>query len=631
MDGVQNGDEVDVDCGGERCLKCKLGALCQISSDCRSGFCDPAETACAPLHCGSGVMDGDETDVDCGGPSCAARCPLSAQCATNADCASGFCSTDGKCLPAIEIERLQYLAPASCSDGKLSDGETDVDCGGDSCIPCPAFSRCSRDADCADGGKCGDDRVCRAAHCSDGARDHREADTDCGGADCAGCAFGQSCAVDGDCASKRCDLSTSLCLESTCNDGLQNGAETDVDCGGSGCKPCARNALCFENADCASGFCDSRRGSVCRPASCGNGMQDADEADVDCGGESCGSCASLMACERHADCDTKFCLDSVCREMSCGDGIRDLDESDIDCGGPNCAKCALRARCFDHNDCTSGFCDPKDNRCRALECGDGTQNGRETDVDCGGDDCVACELGSSCEGNEDCASITCVDATCVAHSCTNGVQDGEETGMDCGGPFCVPCGNGHGCEADEDCASSYCDAILGSCAVRPSPADSIIDCDGRTLFNDNCKSAGKGYQTCSQHFSDDVCDDGFFTSDDGTVLNFNCPKFNCDNFACGACRDEQGLPAVSGVDREWLHNMSITSAFAADWRRDHVVSQYVLLFRVLWLLRPDRRLEPCKRKLCEHEQCPRVRRRKASSLSRQRAFPGRSRLALRPH
>ena len=101
-------------------------------------------------------------------------------------------------------------------------------------------------------------------------------------------------------------------------------------------------------------------------------MQDADEADVDCGGESCGSCAFLMACERHADCDTKFCLDSVCREMSCGDGIRDLDESDIDCGGPNCAKCATR-RCFDHNDCTSGFCDPKDNRCRALECGDGTQ------------------------------------------------------------------------------------------------------------------------------------------------------------------------------------------------------------------------------------------------------------------
>ena len=34
----------------------------------------------------------------------------------------------------------------------------------------------------------------------------------------------------------------------------------------------------------------------------------------------------------------------------------------------------------------------------------------------------------------------------------------------------------------------------------PSPADSIIDCDGRTLFNDNCKSAGKDIRRAASIF-----------------------------------------------------------------------------------------------------------------------------------
>ena len=45
----------------------------------------------------------------------------------------------------------------------------------------------------------------------------------------------------------------------TCNDGLKNGSETDVDCGGS-CKRCGNGRSCLVANDCASGTCT---GGVC--------------------------------------------------------------------------------------------------------------------------------------------------------------------------------------------------------------------------------------------------------------------------------------------------------------------------------------------------------------------------------
>ncbi len=71
-DGVQNGNETGVDCGGPDCPACPT--------------------------CTDGILNGNETDVDCGGPDCPA-CP-------------------------------------TCSDGIQNGDETGVDCGGSSCPPC---------------------------------------------------------------------------------------------------------------------------------------------------------------------------------------------------------------------------------------------------------------------------------------------------------------------------------------------------------------------------------------------------------------------------------------------------------------------------------------------------------------
>ena len=47
----------------------------------------------------------------------------------------------------------------------------------------------------------------------------------------------------------------------SCTDGLFNGHETDIDCGGPDCTACAIGRACMVDADCESGICDD---GVCR-------------------------------------------------------------------------------------------------------------------------------------------------------------------------------------------------------------------------------------------------------------------------------------------------------------------------------------------------------------------------------
>jgi len=44
-----------------------------------------------PPPCANGIKDGLETDVDCGGGSCETKCELDSSCINNADCNSGIC------------------------------------------------------------------------------------------------------------------------------------------------------------------------------------------------------------------------------------------------------------------------------------------------------------------------------------------------------------------------------------------------------------------------------------------------------------------------------------------------------------------------------------------------------------
>ena len=233
----------------------------------------------------------------------------------------------------------------------------------------------------------------------------------------------------------------------TCDDGIQNGDETGVDCGGADCAPCTCDGVDvtvtvnFDNypeetsweissgnttvfnggtypnapdgstssfSQCLADGCytftmsDSYGDGLC--CSYGTGSYTvSDESDnILASGASFGGSES-----------TDFCVTSVGGpEPTCEDGEQNGDETGVDCGGADCPACAT--------------------------CDDGIQNGTETGVDCGGSctACVTCDDGIQ-NGTE--TGVDCGGSCAACATCDDGIQNGTETGVDCGGPDCSPC------------------------------------------------------------------------------------------------------------------------------------------------------------------------------------------------
>lgn len=135
-DDIKNGDETDIDCGGPSCQVCSIGKGCLANTDCLSDVCTNGRCDDSSIYptCSDGILNGVETDTDCGG-LCPSRCPLGAKCVLGTDCATMAC-VSGKCQTA------------TCSDGAKNGTETDIDCGG-ACAPCGVGKACMAAGDCA--------------------------------------------------------------------------------------------------------------------------------------------------------------------------------------------------------------------------------------------------------------------------------------------------------------------------------------------------------------------------------------------------------------------------------------------------------------------------------------------------
>lgn len=197
-----------------------LGACvgCIVGADCASGVCQ--SSACVAPTCGDLVMNGGESDVDCGGPSCA-QCPDGAACGVGSDCQSGVCGA-GACQTA------------SCFDFVANGGETDIDCGGP-CGACPVGQGCALGSDCLSGVCQGG--ICQSPTCADGAQNQGESDVDCGGVNCPYCIDGDACFANSDCTSHICNGGTcctqqpqALLCAGLC--GTITSCGLPVDCGG---------------------------------------------------------------------------------------------------------------------------------------------------------------------------------------------------------------------------------------------------------------------------------------------------------------------------------------------------------------------------------------------------------------
>ena len=93
-DGIMNGAETDVDCGGPVCGRCTRGSQCSVDQDCGSDQCEVTSAGKICTSCFNGLRDGAETGVDCGGAVCAQKCEVGGACRSDSDCMTGKCGTD---------------------------------------------------------------------------------------------------------------------------------------------------------------------------------------------------------------------------------------------------------------------------------------------------------------------------------------------------------------------------------------------------------------------------------------------------------------------------------------------------------------------------------------------------------
>jgi hypothetical protein len=252
--------------------------------------------------------------------------------------------------------------------------------------------------------------------CTDGVKDGSESDVDCGGNLCDPCANGKQCAIDEDCSSGFCG--NGVCMTPTCTDHIKNGNETDVDCGGGTCGPCQVGKVCALNSDCVSGLCQN---GVCQSGTLLNGQ----------------------ACASGAQCASGFCADGVCCNTSCS-GIcmactaaKKGSGSDGTCG-------PVQAGTDPDNECAlacngAGACQgcPAGQSLCGTVCADFS-----TDVNnCGG-------CGRACPTGDVCINGAC---TCPAgHTICNGKCINTSTDIN----NCGACGQA--CPAGKSCVNGLC-------------------------------------------------------------------------------------------------------------------------------------------------------------------------------
>ena len=460
---------------------------------CYNVTCDPGFA-----DCNNNGADGCETDLDTSAAHCGACGQACSVPNATAACASGTCQV-GSC----------NLGFGDC-DGNAPNGcetllTTNADCGG--CGVACALPNAT--ASCTTG-------TCTLTACLPGSYDCDGDASD--GCEALPCANGAHCGTGADCASGVC--MGGFCASPACTDGIQNGGETALDCGGGACPPCVVGQTCGVGSDCTSGVCTS---GVCQAPACNDGVKNGSETALDCGG-SCAPCVDGLACVVNADCTSGVCTAGICQTPACNDGVKNGGETAVDCGGGACPPCVAGKTCDAGSDCVDLVC--SGNVCQLANCTDGVQNGSETDVDCGGS-CQACSTAAHCVTDVDCGSGVCVHGLCQAPTCTDGVQNGNETGIDCGGA----CSIAEACNGVDDDCNGLVDDGLGSTTCGVGACQVTVQ---------NC--VGGALQTCTPNAPvAEICD-GLIDDDCDGVVDNGC---NCVDGHTQSCYTAS--PATLGL------------------------------------------------------------------------------------
>ncbi len=303
-DGVRNGDETDVDCGGA-CAVCEFERACLRDSDCGTALCDLG--ICVPCA----------TDHDC--PS-ATFCDV------------GVCAPDRCVVACADGDDTCQSLPLACDDGDP--------CTVDLCDPavgCVASTTLADGLACDDGVACTAGSFCFEGVCGGGASACRPD---------AQCLLPSECDVlTGTCAPDEpvvCPPSSNpFCFPRSCNPntGLcTTTRNTDRNCA---IDECAQNAACDDGNLCTIDTCEPDQGlNVCKftPRTC----DDNDPITID-------FCLDpRVGCQHRERNPAEFCDDGIACTLDSWDAV-----------ALACVHTPIDARCDDNDPITTDRCEPE--------------------------------------------------------------------------------------------------------------------------------------------------------------------------------------------------------------------------------------------------------------------------------
>lgn len=514
-----------------RAASCANGTATLMAHCDGAGHCPAATTViCDPYICGPTAC----ASSCAGDPGCAADgyCDLSVNpgvcrqdlangvaCARDAQCASNHC-VNGACCDSVCVGATpggcQTCATGTC--GAVSAGApcTGGVCDGNgTCVACVDATNCptraNASATCV-GGICG--FTCNAgfADCNGDPSDGCEVDLTSNVNHCGDCTT--ACGPTATCDNGLCNT------PATCFDGFKNEGETDIDCGGPNCPPCASGKTCLQGPDCQSGLCcgagvcvDSSNsncgacGNVCSGGmGCVSGSCQCPPNQTNCGGtcadtltdaNNCGSCAHVcpsgqicqsgacvattkgngQPCVSGTECTSTHCADGVCCDAACTGVCQACSAAKT--GGIN----GICAPVLDGTDPNNACADQG-----AASCG--------TNGFCQGGACAfypngtAC-TGGLCDGNGSCVSTNCSGGCLIANVC---YQSGAVNPSNpC--QVCVPANstsnwtnepNGTSCPGGT-CQAGTCAAACTSSGQPCTPAMAFLCCSSVCLSNGTCQ------------------------------------------------------------------------------------------------------------------------------------------------
>ena len=308
-------------CVGTTC--CATSCTDQGAANCSTnGQCLADGSACATYAvgtvCVAGTCSGDTATnpTTCNAAGHCAAGGGQQLCAPYAGCSAGVCATtcsgDGDCVSGNYCSASHCIAQLTPGEGTCTANDqctTNV-CGGGICcaMGCtPSTGTCGSTGCSASAGAClfpGGTTACSTS-CS-GSTLTTFGCNGSGGCSTTG-GTGTACGGNLVCASNTTCLSgcgtndatgDANCVSGFYCDGVGSGSCQAVLSPGSGC---TRATEC-QNSVCTGGICDQ----------CTDGIKDGNETDVDCGGPTCGPCGSGEMCVVNTDCQSVNCQSTVC-------------------------------------------------------------------------------------------------------------------------------------------------------------------------------------------------------------------------------------------------------------------------------------------------------------------------------